>query len=85
MRGIYEYFSKKRKAEEKFPAGTYEVQKGSKLPGTQRAVCCMFNPASNRQEEVPYNPKAEGDDSGPFLRAFSGFSRRDAHIALRSL
>ena len=72
-----EYFAQQRREEESRPTPTYEVVTGSRLPGQRRVVRRMYNPQSNRREELQIdtrNPKAEEDKGPAFVRSFSGFS-----------
>ena len=72
-----EYFAAQRREEESRPTPTFEVVTGSRLPGQRRVVRRMYNPQSNKREELQIdtrNPKAEEDKGPAFVRSFSGFS-----------
>ena len=71
-----EYFSARRREEEAAPNPTYEVDRGARLPGHRRIFKRMYNPQLNKREELEINPKSL-EEKQPFLRSFSGFSRRD--------
>ena len=72
-----EFFAAQRREEESRPTPTYEVVRGSRLPGQRRVVRRMYNAQSNRREELQIetrNPKSEEDKGPAFVRSFSGFS-----------
>ena len=71
------FFAAQRREEESRPTPTFEVVTGSRLPGQRRVVRRMYNPQSNRREELQIetrNPKSEEDKGPAFVRSFSGFS-----------
>ena len=71
------FFAAQRREEESRPTPTYEVVTGSRLPGQRRVVRRMYNPQSNKREELQINtrnPKAEEERGPAFVRSFSGFS-----------
>ena len=47
-----EFFAAQRREEESRPTPTFEVVTGSRLPGQRRVVRRMYNPQSNRREEL---------------------------------
>ena len=70
------YFAAQRREEEAAPNPTYEVDRGARLPGQRRVYKRMYNPQLNKREELEINPKSL-EEKQPFLKSFSGFSRRD--------
>ena len=70
----FAYFAAQRREEESRPTPTYEVVRGSRLPGQRRVMRRMYNPQLNKREELEINPKAEEEKGPAFVRSFSGFS-----------
>lgn len=76
-REALEFFSAKRKAEEQAPAAMYEIHRGARVSGQRKIVKRMYNRTLNRNEEIPVNPKSFTDESGPFVKSFTGFSNKN--------
>ena len=70
----FAFFAAQRREEESRPTPTYEVVRGSRLPGQRRVMRRMYNPQLNKREELEINPKAEEEKGPAFVRSFSGFS-----------